>query len=227
MNYSRADKLFILASVCNQNKITPDHPAYMGLIIKVATSKLSMSIESAKEYATDLTAAYSADKWQTITTTTEETEAAEPSEPAQVEPEPPMVNSFKTLQLTQPLEPIKTVPTKTVYEPELSPKTTAQILLRLAHQDDFNGVGRLTLAQVRYELQDKSLQLQDITRLLNQYAPQSTIETRPGNTILIYFDGKDTIKYNRQAMRMIQPEPSVFKQEKPRQLTHKREAEEW
>ncbi len=204
-SYSREDKLFILAKVCLQNNLTPDSPAYIGLIKRVCASKLSMSLKAAEEYAADLTTAYRADKWTAITNPDEETAQSDMATPAQSEAQPPRVNDFKTLTLKEPYTPVKTVPHKQVEHPELSPKTTAEILLRLAHNDEFNGVGRLTLAQVRYELQDKSLQLQDVTRLLSRYAPHSTIETRPGNVILIYFDGKDTVQYHR-AMHRVKPE---------------------
>lgn len=222
-SYSREDKLYILAQVCRQNNLTPDSPSYIGLIKRVCASKLSMSLKNAEEYAETLSTAYRADQWQGILNGEDTLAEEAPTEQVQSEAQTPRGNVLKTLTLNGPSEPIKTIPKKEVYQPEYSPKTTAQILLRLARNNDFNGVGRLTLAEVRSELCDKSLQLQDIHRLLSQYAPQATIEPRPGNVLLIYFNGKDTINYNRQTMRIIQPEPPVIKQDTFKKLPHKKE----
>ena len=204
-SYTREDKLYILAQVCKQNNLTPDSPAYVGLIKRVCASKLSMSLKAAEEYAQTLSTAYRADKWEGILNGEDTLADTTPTEQAQSEVKPPTLNVLKTLTLNGPSEPIKTIPKKEVLEPEYSPKTTAQILLRLARNNDFNGVGRLTLAEVRSELADKSLQLEDIHRLLSQYAPQATIERRPSNVLLIYFNGKDTVQYHRN-LRMVTPE---------------------
>lgn len=204
-SYSREDKLYILAHNLQNNKLTPDSPAYKGFIKKICCSHLSMSLDAVNEYTEILTTAYSADKWQGILIPIEEESLADntPSTPTQSEDKTPSQNILKTLTLTGQSEPIKTVPHKNVQQPQYSPKTIAQTLLQLARNDDFNGVGRLMLAEVRRELQDPSLQLQDIIRLLNQYAPQMTIEPRPKNTVFIYFNGKNT---QRRPIRMIEPE---------------------
>ena len=223
-SYTREDKLYILAHNCTINNLTPDSPAYKGYIKRVCVSKLSMSLNAVDEYTECLTTAYRADKWQGILNGEETLADTTPTEQAQVEPQTPRGNVLKTLTLNGPSEPIKTIPKKEVLEPELSPRTTAQILLRLARNNDFNGVGRLTLAEVRSELCDKSLQLEDIHRLLSQYAPQATIERRPGNVLLIYFDGKDTTQYHRNLKMIIPEEPLALKYEQeaePEQLDFK------
>ena len=215
--YSREDKLYILAHNCQINKLTPDSPAYKGFIKRVCVSRLSMSLNAVDEYTECLTSAYRTDKWQGILE--EETLADtkpedgddlhgfnETGENTSWKSEAqPRVNDFKTLTFKSPCEPIKTLPTKTVHHPEYSPKTTAEILLRLAHNDEFNGAGRLMLAEIRQELQDPTLQLQDVIKLLNQYCPSMTIEPRPKQTIIIYFNGKNSTQYHR-SMRMVEPE---------------------
>ncbi len=170
-NYSRADRLFILANVCIQNNINPDSPTYLGLIIRVATSKLKISIDTAKEYAEALSSAYRADKWETIARKPQAAqETEEDTEPKEEVKAPATLNALKNLS-GQPSEPVKRIGPKPTIDVEYTPKTLTQRLIDLARANDFNGVGKLTLAQARHELSDNSLQLKDLIDLLEQYAP--------------------------------------------------------
>jgi hypothetical protein len=188
-NYSRADRLFILANVCKQNNINPDSPTYMGLIIRVATSKLKISIDTAKEYAEALSSAYRADKWETIARKQETAQETEEDTEPKEEVMAPTLNALKNLSI-QPSEPVKRIGPKPTIDAEYTPKTLTQRLIDLAKANDFNGVGKLTLAQARHELNDNSLQLKDLIDLLEQYAPAVIVESRPGNLLLLHFPKK-------------------------------------
>ena len=174
-NYSRADRLFILANVCKQNSINPDSPTYMGLIIRVATSKLKISIDTAKEYAEALSSAYRADKWETIARKQETAPETEEDTEPEEEVKAATLNALKNLS-SQPSEPVKRIGPKPTIDAEYTPKTLTQRLIDLAKANDFNGVGKLTLAQARHELSDNSLQLNDLIDLLEQYAPAVIVE---------------------------------------------------
>jgi hypothetical protein len=223
--YNRGDRLFILAKVCCANNLTPDDTAYMKLIIGVCTSKLGASNDAARQYAEDLTSAYRFDKWSSILTgsNTEASTAQEtPSNMTeQSETQTPTLNTYKTFTLKMPCTPIKTLSPKPNAALETSPtdRTQAHILFALAQHDILNGVGRITLSQARYELEDKSLTVNDVLRLLRSHIKNCEFESRPGNIINFYFDGKDVVKSNRPIT--IQPSTPVmyptieYKQDRP------------
>lgn len=186
--YSRSDRLFILASACTQNGIEPNSTQYIPFIVGVCTSKLGVSGDAARELAADLRSAYLADKWQSILYGVEATDGVIETQEntlSNFEPNTPTLNTLKTFTLKQPCTPIKTVPPKhtETRETETAPHTQAAILLRLAQNDMFNGVGRFTLKQARYELEEPSLQLIDVLKLMRENIKDATFEARPGNTI--------------------------------------------
>lgn len=63
---TRQDRLYVLAEVCRQKGINPNHTAYMGTIIGVCAANFNIPKNKAREYAQILTSAYKADKWETI-----------------------------------------------------------------------------------------------------------------------------------------------------------------
>lgn len=108
--------------------------------------------------------------------------------------EAPTLDALKGL-LKQRSEPIRRIQPKQILEGETAPTTIARKILELAKDNSsFNGVGRITLAEARFALQDSSLQLKDIIDLLTREAPTNRIEQRPGNLILIYFNTTVTAK---------------------------------
>lgn len=110
-------------------------------------------------------------------------------------------------------EPVKRIGPKSnaALEGETSPKTITERLIGIAKDNDFNGVGKLTLFQARFELSDNSLQLKDLIELLSQYAPEVTVESRPGNLLLLHFP-----KVKQRKVVSALPElPSVKEQAPP------------
>jgi hypothetical protein len=205
--FSRAEKLYVLSQICITNNITPTTPTYVGLIIRVCTSKFSMSKETAKTYADDLKSAYDADQWEGLAKAHTEEDPAETDEnatytPRTFEPQTPTLNALKPLTYKSTV-PIKHIDHKQVLHPEPAPQTIAQQLMYMAQQNDMSGVGRIRLAEARYDLDDKTLRAEDITRLLKQYYPKTDCEQRAGNIILVYFDGKNNVKLNREIHRVI------------------------
>jgi hypothetical protein len=193
--YDRATKLFILASVCKQNNVTPDSPAFVGLIIRVCTSKLSLSTDSAKGYAEDLRAAYCADAWNTIAPSQETVEESPSNSTSESCINNPTFPTLKTFNPKMPCDPVKHIAPKHEAQPDTNtPHNQALTLLNLAQHDQWNGAGRITLSQARYELNDKSLRLDDVLSLLRAELPAIEFETRPGNTIYVYFNGKNASK---------------------------------
>jgi hypothetical protein len=205
--FSREDRLFILATTLTQKQLTPDSNLYSGYIIGFSAANFSRNRDLATEDAETLTAAYRKDKWQGILGKPEETDTTEPAFTPQIfSPKPPTLKALENL-LKKPCVPIQTIAAKhTIEEAEYTPKTQAQALLRLAEHDNFNGANRLSLAQARDELADKSLQLKDVVMLLRENLADAEIETRPGNWIYIYPCGRNA----RRGIRHIQPLASVF-----------------
>lgn len=221
----RSEKLYILSQICIHNMVTPDTPGYVGLIIRVCTSKFAMTKETAKEMADALKSAYEADQWTGLAQkhqpdTTEQDQEPTTYTPRTFEAKTPTLNALKNLNY-QSSEPIKTIPKQLVLEPQIAPATIAKQLLQMARNDDFNGVGRINLAEARYDLDDKTLSCKDIISLLKQFYPSLDAEQRAGNNILVYFDGKGNIKTGREIHREIQPNTLTLKP----QVYHAPEAE--
>jgi len=212
--FSRADRLYILAKALSDKHLTPDSPTYAGFIIGVSAANFYRDKTAALEDAETLTSAYRFDKWQSILNGDEQPLPENTTTQVSTQQESysitPTLFDLKTYTLKSPCTPINTIPKKHIYETEPTPKTQAQILLRLAENDMFNGVARISLAQARYELNDKSLQLNDVLQLMQRYLPSINFETRPGNIILCYIDGKDTTRSSRDLQRIVQPAPKLF-----------------
>ena len=210
----RSEKLYILSQICIHNMVTPDTPGYVGLIIRVCTSKFAMSRETAETYAADLKSAYEADYWEGLAAKHQpETDSveAEPTTntPRVFEDTPKTLDALNKLNF-QSSTPIKTVPKQLVLEPQIAPATIAKQLLQMARNEDFNGVGRINLHEARYDLDDKTLQCRDIIQLLKQFYPSLDAEQRAGNNILVYFGGKEGMRNLRNLHRIVQnPAPTM------------------
>jgi hypothetical protein len=211
----RSDKLYILSQICIRNVVTPDTPGYVGLIIKVCTSQFALSKEKAKEYADDLKTAYEADKWEGLAHKYKQMFNEEPQEttvtPRTFDEQPKTLDVLNNLNFksSAPIKRIK--PKNTALEPDFAPVTVAQQLMNMAKNNDFNGVGRITLAEARWKLEDKALKCEDLIRLIKQYYPQVDVEQRPGNIVLVYFDGKDTTKNVRSQNRVAPVTPILLR----------------
>lgn len=211
----RSEKLYILSQVCIHNMVTPETPGYVGLIIRVCTSKFAMSRETAETYAADLKSAYEADYWEGLAAKHQpETDSveAEPTTntPRVFEDTPKTLDALNKLNF-QSSSPIKTVPKQLVLEPQIAPATIAKQLLQMAHNEDFNGVGRINLHEARYDLDDKTLTCKDIINLLKQFYPSLDAEQRAGNNILVYFDGKDGMRNIRSLHKIVQSSAPTMK----------------
>ncbi|MFA5365764.1 MAG: hypothetical protein WC325_11340, partial [Candidatus Bathyarchaeia archaeon] len=62
----RADRLYILATVCNQKHVTPNSNTYMTIIQTICCGKFLLSKVKARELASTLTSAYKHDHWAEI-----------------------------------------------------------------------------------------------------------------------------------------------------------------
>jgi hypothetical protein len=208
----RIEKLYILSQVCIYNSVTPNDSAFIGLIIRVCTSKLGISKDKAKEYADNLKSAYEADQWEGLARSHQPEQDEQPltQTPQTFEPYTPILT---TLNLNfKSSAPINHIEKQLVFTiPEYTPKTIAAVLYRMAQNNDFNGVGRIHLSEARYTLDDKTLKPQDITQLITKYYPKAECETRPGNIILVYFEGKQQTKAQREPV--IQPATVILKPE--------------
>jgi len=215
--YSREDKLYILAQVCKQNNLTPNSPAYMGLIIRVCTSKFSLSIQAAKEHAETLSAAYRADQWQTITTQNEATTTETESNTATANITEQRVSIQPELTLlaqnSHPKPPKKMQPLQATQKESWTPNELARIFHQMAKNDtDLNNVGRLILSECRSETDNKHLQAHEIMQLRQKQYPLIEIEAKSSTILLIYWDGKEYTHRHKPAPVM--PERNCFKSDK-------------
>lgn len=206
--FSRADRLYILAKALSDKHLTPDSPTYAGFIIGVSAANFYRDKTAALEDAETLTSAYKTDKWHSIiygvegTGGTIETASTISSK---VNAPTPTLFDVKTFTLKTPCVPVKTVPHKHVAESETAPYTQAMQLLRISENDMFNGVGRLSLAQARDALDDRSLKVEDVLSFLRCNIRGVLFEPRPGNMIYCYINGKNSVQVERQR-RVIIPE---------------------
>jgi hypothetical protein len=70
----------------------------------------------------------------------------------------------------------------------------ARILHHLAISDQFDGVGRIFLLDARQALRKPELTSSDITDLWQEYYQDETAEEKQFNLILVYFDGKASVR---------------------------------
>jgi len=183
--YNRAERLYGLAEYCKRKQITPDSTIYVSTIIGVCAANFGLSKESAEEHAATLRSAWLADRWQAITHPDDEAETGR-SGSEEVSAGTPTLSELKNL-LSKKSEPVKRIAPKNVLEGETAPRSVVQRLIGMAKDNDFNGVGKLVLAEVRFELGDKSLQIKDLIELLSQYAPEVCVDQRPGNVLYLHF----------------------------------------
>jgi hypothetical protein len=89
-------------------------------------------------------------------------------------------------------EPVRHVePKHAAQEGEDTPRNYVTRLIGLAK----DGNGKLTLPQIRWELQDKSITMPDILGWFAAYAVDVRVEQRPGNTLYLHFgQGKRQVK---------------------------------
>jgi hypothetical protein len=219
---TRQDKLYTLAKACTEKGVNPNKGNYAGTILQVAAAKLFISQKTAKELTQDLTSAYRYDKWAGIL----ETEAEQPQETAtytlnKITLQPPRVNPLKTLLLNEPLQPVKTVQpkpldtdaqkylTQIATAPKLTEKQYAQIFYTKAERDILNGIGRITLPDAKEITKNNNFTIEQVQTLLQKYYIDLETEIR-GNILLIYYDGKSTIRSLRDLERTIQPSNPVY-----------------
>jgi hypothetical protein len=218
---SLQDRLYILAKACVEKGVNPDKGNYAGTIRGVAAARLFISQKTAKELTETLTLAYRYDKWQGILETETEQQQETTYTLNRITLQPPRVNPIENLTLKEPLEPVKTVQPKPI-DPEaeqyLNQLTTpikptekqyAQILYAKAERDIFSGIGRVTLSDAKEILQDKNLCINQIQNLLQTFYPDLETETR-GNILLIYYDGKSTVRSLRDLTRIVQPKTPIY-----------------
>ena len=183
--FSREERLYILAKALTGKHITPDMNTYAGYIIGVSAANFYRTKEAALEDAETLTAAYKADQWRSI--------LAEETTPTETQPTycavSPSLNEYKTFAPKTPCTPIKRIaPPNRTAEPEDTPFTQALRLLKLAEMNIWNGAGRVTLSEARYEFSDKTLTVQDMLRLFREHMPLLKVEQRAGNTVYVYMN---------------------------------------
>lgn len=96
---------------------------------------------------------------------------------------PPTLDALKNL-LHQRSEPIKHIgPKKAALEGEDTPQNWVNILIGMAK----DGNGKITLPEIRFRLQDKSITLYDVRRWFAEYAADVRVEQRIGNTLYLDF----------------------------------------
>lgn len=102
--------------------------------------------------------------------------------------ETPTLDALKNLNHKK-TEPVKRIGPKVdaALEGEEAPKTNADRLIGIAKDNEVNGVGKLTLAEARFELRNDTLLLKDVEALIHQFYPAVEVEPRPHNTLHLHF----------------------------------------
>lgn len=101
--------------------------------------------------------------------------------PEEIEAETPTLNALYNLY-RQRSEPVKRIGPKSVaLEGDETPKAWVTHLIGVAK----DGNGKLTLPQIRWELQDKSITMSDVLGWFALYAADVKAVPHPGNTLYI------------------------------------------
>ena len=179
---SREDRLYVLATVCKQKGITPNGSTYMSVIQAVCCGKFLLTKAKARELAQTLTSAYKHDHWGEILGETQ-----------------------TTIEQTDIIvqRPDLVLPEKGKY----TIKQEAKMLFQIAQRDTFNGVGRLQLAEVQYELGQMSAD--QIIGIWQAVYPDKTI-VQQDNILLIYWNGKAETRNQRDNLAPIIPKSLVM-----------------
>jgi hypothetical protein len=180
---SREDRLYVLATVCKQKGITPNGSTYMSVIQAVCCGKFLLTKAKARELASTLTSAYKQDHW------------AEILGEITVETDQHRLNKIEDCIIKAPSKGKYTI------------KQEAKMLYQIAQKDTFNGVGRLQLAEVQYEL--GALTADQIIGVWQATYPDKTIEQQ-GNIFLIYWQGKEEVRNQRNNLAPSVPKSLVM-----------------
>jgi len=217
--YSRSNRLYILARALTDKHMTPDSSTYAGFIIGVSAANFYRDKDSALEDAETLTSAYKKDKWQCILTGTNteapstlETDKEAPCTSDKVEAKTPTLNTLKTFNLTGPCTPVKKLTPKPKPAQETAPAEHEQslCLLALARRDVWCGVGRVTLAQARDQLENKTLTIDDVQRFIQRELPGIEVEKRSGPSLAFFLEGKTVVQAKREAHKIVPDSPIVL-----------------
>jgi hypothetical protein len=179
---SREDRLYVLATVCKQKGITPNGSTYMSVIQAVCCGKFLLTKAKARELASTLTSAYKHDHW------------------AEILGETQTIIEQTDIIIQRP----------DIILPEkgkFTIKQEAKIMFQIAQKDTFNGVGRLHFAEVQYEL--GALTADQIIGVWQATYPNKTIEQQ-GNIFLIYWQGKEEVRNQRNNLTPSVPKSLVM-----------------
>jgi hypothetical protein len=230
--FNRESRLRILAELCSNNNLNPNRGNYAAFIQSIAVTHLNTSVNTAKELVTALTISYRRDQWQSLLTDEQDDVAGDSRfEPNRIgiAPKPeveaatanvifePVVQHesiqaelTKIAETIQP-EPVKHLATRqSTQQDNLTEKQIAQILYTTAQRDIFDGVGRIILSDARYITDNKHLQIDELLNFWQRNYPIINAETR-SNILLIYWDGKDTVRNKRNLNTVIQPKAPVYR----------------
>jgi hypothetical protein len=83
--------------------------------------------------------------------------------------------------------------------------TLSQILMRMARQDTFDGVGRLLVTDVQKGVADKTLTAEKILQVWEEAYPTYDTDQRSDNVILIFWDGRNATRNVRGVREVVAP----------------------
>lgn len=219
----RNDRLSIIAQICTDNNVNPSRGNYAGLVRQVCVTHLSMSQNDAKKATRDLTTAYYTDRWRSLLQTEEETvEGNTGFEPNRItlkmagQDREALHRDMENLTQKPLGEMVQKVETqKPMQSDGLTDKQKALILRGIAQRDSFNGVGRIILSYARDALDMPKLQIHELMNFWRTQYPLLDADYK-SNVLCIYWDGKDTVRDQRQLERIVQPTaPKMFAGDNP------------
>lgn len=211
----RQERLKTLARLAVENDLSPLKNTFAGFIIKVCCTNYGLSRIVAKQDLGSLVTAWNGDKWKTLLHDREEGKAMDVETLHVRTFEQAESETKKFIATMKPSgEPIKHIEPQVAFiadDRPLSRREMAIILDSIAHRDTFNGVGRVLLSEARDKLDCKNLSMKDMVDIYQNKYPTVEIERATGNVMLVYFDGKDAVRFARKANRIIQPSEPIFK----------------
>lgn len=205
----RKERLRTLARLAMENKINPSMNTFAGFIIRIVSSNFGLSRAVANKDLDSLVIGWKSDQWKALLNDEEVIidDVLQTYIPIKKPSEKPSEDVRAIIASIKPSnEPIKHVESKnTSYIRPWTRNEVAILLFSKAQHDMFDGVGRVFLSEARQLTDNKLLSFEDMVKIFQNKYPTVDVSRASGNIMLVYFGGRDAVKFHRRANAQVQP----------------------
>lgn len=194
---NRQERLRALALTCKRNGVDPSQNRFAGVIRSIDVTYMHVTVAVASQDTEELIVAYKGDQWRNIIGEEAPVEKAK---------QLPVLNPIVTrttlkeelakIQSANSHVEIKHLPTYISTQKDyISDDDLIKTLYQKARREASNdNVGRILLSDARDVADNKHLTIQEIIVLWRKTYPAIEVEQRTGNVILVYWDGKNSLR---------------------------------